>query len=391
MSLLLEPDRPDMLEDMLRFMVQHKTPVAIRGGGSKAALGRPVEAERTLDLSRLAGIELYEPDELVLSAAAGTRLAHIEAALSNHRQMLAFEPIDYGPLLGLEPGQGTIGGVLAANLAGPRRVKMGAARDHFLGFSAVSGRGEAYKAGGRVVKNVTGYDLCKLLAGSWGTLSVLSRVTIKVLPAPEDSRSILLESLDVPAAVAAMTEALQSPHEVSGAARLPSGETAIRIEGFAPSVAARTEALLALLSRHGEPRVADRAESGTLWRSVRDVLPFARDRSRPVWRVSIPPAACPAVVAAIGAAVDAGFLIDWGGGLVWVETRPDGDAGQAAIRAAVAPAGGHATLVRASAEQRATLDVFEPPAPGVAAQQRRVKAGFDPLGLLNPGRMYADG
>ena len=156
------------------------------GHGSKQAIGRPAQTDATLDLSALTGITLYEPEELVLSAKAGTPIAEIEALVGAEGQQLAFEPMDYAAILGAAAGRGTIGGVLAANLSGPRRIKAGAARDHFLGCTAVSGRGETFKSGGRVVKNVTGYDLCKLMAGSWGTLAAMTEVTIKTLPGARD-------------------------------------------------------------------------------------------------------------------------------------------------------------------------------------------------------------
>ena len=166
------------------------------GHGSKRAIGRPAQTDLTLDLSALSGITLYEPEELVLSAKAATPLAEIEALVAAKGQQLAFEPMDYATLLGGVAGRGTIGGALAANLSGPRRIKAGAARDHFLGFSAVSGRGETFKSGGRVVKNVTGYDLCKLIAGSWGTLAAMTEVTIKVLPAAETEETLLIRGLE---------------------------------------------------------------------------------------------------------------------------------------------------------------------------------------------------
>src|SRR5438105_7587452 len=196
-------------------------PVEVVGGGSKRALGRPVQAAHTLDLSRLSGIRDYAPSELVLTAGAATPLGEIERALAEHNQMLAFEPPGWGGLLGVEDLAPTLGGILACNLSGPRRIKAGAARDHFLGFRAVSGRGEIFKAGGKVVKNVTGYDLSKLMAGSYGTLAALEEVTVKVLPRPEAVATVLFAGVDGPDAVGRLARALASPHEVSGAAYLP--------------------------------------------------------------------------------------------------------------------------------------------------------------------------
>jgi glycolate oxidase FAD binding subunit len=190
-------------------------------GGSKRGLGRPLQLPHVLDLGAFAGIRDYEPAELVLTAGAATPLAEIEAALDGAHQMLAFEPGDWRVLLGSTDKVPTLGGALACNLAGPRRIRQGAARDHFLGLKAVSARGEAFKAGGRVVKNVTGYDLCKLMAGSYGTLAALTEVSVKVLPRPEATRTVAVAGLDVTRAVAAMTQALNSSHEPTGAAYLP--------------------------------------------------------------------------------------------------------------------------------------------------------------------------
>ena len=403
-TVLTPVDERQLLELMV-MMVAREIPVEIVGGGTKRALGRPVEARHKIALSALAGIDLYEPEELVLTAWAGTKLAHIESALATHRQMLAFEPIDYGHLLGAAPGQETIGGALACNLAGPRRVKAGAARDHFLGAQGVSGRAALFKSGGRVVKNVTGYDLCKLLAGSYGTLAVMSKVTVKVLPAPETGHTLLIHGLDDEAALRALTAALQSAHEVSGAAHLPAFAaaalgmpsighaglplTAVRVEGFLPSVTARVEALKTLLGPHGEISELDPVPSATFWREIRDALPLARlPADYPIWRLSVPPARGAAVAAAIRSAIDAEVVYDWGGGLVWVVADAAPDAGQPVIRSAVAASGGHALLVRATPDQRASLDVFQPQADGLAGLTRRVKESFDPHRVLNRGRMY---
>src|SRR5438477_2422057 len=270
-------------------------PLEIVGGGSKRALGRPVQAAHTLDLSRLSGIRDYAPSELVLTAGAATPLAEIERALAKHNQMLAFEPPGWGGLLGVEDAAPTLGGVLACNLSGPRRIKAGAARDHFLGFHAVSGRAEIFKAGGKVVKNVTGYDLCKLMAGSYGTLAVLEEVTVKVLPRPESVATVLFAGIAPAAAVRLMSAALGSPHEVSGAAYLPpatalpvgAGSVALRVEGPAPSVAFRRDALIGEHGAGGATHILDNAESAVFWRTIGNVDPLSGLGDRVVWRISV--------------------------------------------------------------------------------------------------------
>ena len=372
------------------------------GHGSKRDLGRPVEADLILDLSGLAGVTLYEPQELVLSAQAATSLAEVEELLAGNGQELAFEPMDYGPVLGREAGRGTIGGALAVNLSGPRRPKAGAARDHFLGVTAVSGRGELFKAGGRVVKNVTGYDFCKVLAGSWGTLAVLVEVTLKVLPKAETEASVLVTGLDDAEAARAMAAAMASPAEISGAAhfpaavaqrvplegRAPGALTAFRLEGFAPSVAYRRDRLSGLLARFGAVEIIRENASRALWRIVRDALPFARD-ARPLWRVSVTPTRGPEFVRFVQDHREAEALYDWAGGLVWLAVSGASEAAEPVVRAAVrAAGGGHATLVRADPALRAAVPVFEPQPPALSALTRRLKQNLDPFGVLNPGRMY---
>src|SRR5262249_8876944 len=274
MTNVLKPREAKEVEDAVRWALGNERPLELAGQGTKRAIGRPSQTDLTLDLSALAGVTLYEPAELVLSARAGTPLAEIEALLEKNNQELAFEPIDYGPLLGVETNRGTLGGVIAANLSGPRRIKSGAARDHFLGVTAVTGRGETIKSGGRVVKNVTGYDLCKLLAGSWGTLGAMTDITIKVLPKAETEATVLIEGLDDATACVAMTAAMGSSCDVSGAAHLPDhiaawfenvpesvASTVLRLEGFAPSVTHRRETLAAQMKRFGPVTVLDERKS----------------------------------------------------------------------------------------------------------------------------------
>ena len=402
----VRPTTEDELRDAVAASLTDDAPLEIVGAGTKRGLGRPVAATRTLDLSALAGITLYEPAELVLTARAATTLADIEAALAANSQVLAFEPPDLGPLFGAAPGAGTLGGAIACNLAGPRRPKAGAARDHVLGVRAVTGRGEVVKAGGRVVKNVTGYDLARLFTGSFGTLAALTEITVKVLPGGEKTRTVLAYGLDAPLAVAAMTRALAGPDDVSAAAHLPDGiasripvgrvrdpgvsVTALRIEGPAPSVLARTESLRAMLAGFGPVEELHWHNSRKFWAAVGNVAPFAPDDGADgaVWRLSLPPSAAVAATAALAAIGGAECYLDWGGGLIWLRVPESSDASHAAVRAAIAPCGGHATLVRAPDSLRAAVPVFQPPSPAVAALSARVKDAFDPDRILNPGRMY---
>ncbi len=394
-----KPTNAKQLQECVAYAVAEGETLRVQGLGTKASLGRPTKAARTLDLSALAGNVEYEPEELVLTCNAATKMRDILLLLEQRAQMLAFEPPDLGALYGIaEADSGSIGGALAANLGGPRRIKMGAARDHFLGFSGVSGRGEEFKAGSKVVKNVTGYDLPKIVAGSMGTLAVLDRVTVKVMPAGAKTRSVLVFGLDPAKAVAAMADALNSPWEVSGAAYLPkraaarssvdhvaqasASVTAIRVEGTAVSVAARCEALCRSLGAFGPVEELHTMRSLKLWREIRDVSALLPDRNAAIWRVSVAPTQGPAVAVA---SPDADWFCDWGGGLVWLAVPALGDAHAAAIRASFTE--GHATLMRAPDALRLAVPVFEPPSAGVAALNRGVKAQFDPKGILNPGRL----
>lgn len=395
MTDILKPRDAKDVEAAVGWALAEAKTLEIVGNGSKRGIGRAAQWDLSLDLSGLSGVTLYEPEELVLSARAGTPLAEIETLLAANNQELAFEPIDYGPLFGAPGGGGTIGGTLAANLSGPRRIKAGAARDHFLGFAAVSGRAESFKSGGRVVKNVTGYDLCKLMAGSWGTLGAMTDVTVKVLPRAETEATLLVLGLDDAKATQAMSAAMNSPNDVSGAAHLPApvarhvtgadrAVTALRIEGVAPSVTHRMHSLEALLKPFGALATLDEATSRPFWRSVRDVMPFAGD-DRVIWRISAAPSRGHEIAAAIG---EGEYFYDWAGGLIWLALRSLHDGGASRVRSALA-GNGHATLIRAPAGLRASVAVFEPQTQGLAALTRRVKESFDPKGVLGPGRMIA--
>ncbi|UUP18469.1 FAD-binding protein [Nitratireductor thuwali] len=393
------PATAEAVLETVQWAVDEETSLEITGHGSKRGIGRPVQAAHVLDLSQLSGVTLYEPEELVLSAKAGTPVAEIEAMLVRHSQRFDFEPIDYGPLLGQEAGRGTVGGMLGANLSGPRRIKAGAARDHVLGIHAVSGRGENFKSGGRVVKNVTGYDLSKGLAGSWGTLAVVTDVTFKVLPASETERTFVLAGLDDAGAAGAMAEAMGSSGEVSGAAHLPEGvvgrffggafsaaSTVLRVEGFGPSVDYRIDLLARLLKPYGAGETIEADGSKRLWREIRDVAPFADGSNAPVWRVSVAPTVGHRLVDAFRRAAGANAYYDWQGGLIWLRMEADPEA--ETLRKLIAHfGGGHATLVRAPESLRAALPVFQPQPPALAELARRLKEQFDPRNILNPGRM----
>ncbi len=394
-----EPHHPDPSPAEAAMAVRVATaaaarePVLVRGNGTKSGMLRPVQADRVVSTADHAGIGLYAPKELIITAAAGTTLAEIERALAEQGQHLIAEPPDLSAILGPTDRPQTIGGIVATNLSGPRRVAWGATRDHVMGIRAVTGRGEVIHSGGRVLKNVTGLDLCKLFTGSHGTLGIITEVTLKVLPAPEATGTIILPVADPAAAVALLSTALGSPYGVSGAAWLPAagaeragldGAVAlIRIEDFRASVTYRTEKLRGQL-KHPGAEILDDPTSRAVWRAVRDARPLHVTAGEAVWRVSVRPSAGADVLRATG--LD-GFL-DWGGGLVWL-TGPADTATHTAVELAARRSGGTWTLMRAPDSLRTAVRVIPDEAAPLAAITRRLKAALDPAGILNPGRLYA--
>jgi len=399
---LLPQTNKDVL-DIIRAAAEDKQTLEIIGAGSKVDWGRPVNSSAFLDLTKLTGIMLYEPAELVLSAAAGTSMMEIQQALTAENQQLAFEPPDFSSLYGGN-NSGTLGGTIAANLSGSKRLQAGAARDHFLGFEAVSGRGEEFKSGGRVVKNVTGFDLSKLLAGSFGTLAAMTSVTVKVLPKPDKTRTILLYGLDDEAAVKALSEALQGPFEINSAAHLPANiaaksavsyiassggsVTAVRVQGPEPSVEVRCRAVRALWQAQGEVEELHGYNSEILWQEVRDIAKLLSNPEDQIWRLSVPPAAGAGVVAAITSQLEGEYYYDWGGGLIWLALAAKAENSATILRQTIEHSGGHATLVRGSSELRSSVDVFHPQPEELARLSSKIKSSFDPAGVLNPGKMY---
>lgn len=356
-------------------------PLWICGGGSKRMTPLQPPPKALLDMSALSGITSYDSDELVITALAGTPLLEIQAALDERKQMLAFEPFDHAPLFGEAAGRATLGGIVAANVSGSRRISAGAARDHILGFNAVSGRGEAFKGGGAVVKNVTGFDLPKLMAGSWGTLGVLTSITMRVLPRPRTEKTLLLRGLSDEAANHAMTRAMALPAAVSAAAHVHSSGavTGLRLEGFGPSVEARCGDLKRALGESCSVELLEAEQSRAFWDALRspDHLPVD---GHSLWRISLPPAHAWKVGGALRA-MGAYCVYDWAGGLIWAALPDDSAHAGPAIHDIAAGNGGSASAIRAPVEMRR----LRPPATALKELSARVKSAFDPLGLLNPG------
>ncbi|HET6390502.1 FAD-binding protein [Hyphomicrobium sp.] len=406
MTELFRPAAEWELQSMVARLAREKRAIEVVGHGALRNTGRVANADVVLTTVGLKGVTLYEPTELVMSARSGTPVFEIESVLAARGQMLAFEPVDLGPTTGAPGGALTIGGVFATNFSGSRRISAGSARDNLLGVRAVNGRGELFKSGGRVMKNVAGLDVARGLTGSWGTLAIMTEVTFKVAPLPQTMQTLAYVGLPDDLAIEALNVAMATPLEVSGAVHLPKNcaerlrvpklkdarksLTLLRLETFSTSIDERREKLKAALKVYGTPIELDQEETFSLWSEFRtlSVMPFSTGTS--LWRIATLPTKAPEIVAAIHKFMDAVAFYDWAGGLVWLEVPAAADAGAADVRRAVAVSGGHATLIRAEPEIRSSVDVFEPLKPEIERLTRGIKQAFDPNGLLNRGRMYAD-
>jgi glycolate oxidase FAD binding subunit len=377
---------------------------SVQGAGTKSGLGRAEFGQSVLSTQKLAGIEQYNASELVVTAGAGTTMKVLENALAKERQILAFEPRNLGYFFEDETKEGTIGGVIATNLSGPRRSTAGAVRDHFLGFDAVNGRGESFKSGGRVVKNVTGFDLSKLMAGSYGTLAVLVSVSLKVLPMPELTSTLLIAMRSLEQAQEILLSALRGPYDVSGASLIPLAAAkrsevarvartnddviALRIEGHHPSVTSRVDSLTEILPSSAAISVLEESDSQQFWQEVRDITLLTSSFEEQVWRVSVPPAAGLQAALELRQRTQGETIVEWGGGLIWLSMPPREDAAFGQVREVAERSGGHAQLIRAAPKIRAAVSIFHPQSPAVAELTRRLKRSFDPRGVLSFGRMY---
>jgi glycolate oxidase FAD binding subunit len=362
--------RPATESELAEIMRGAHGPLSIRGGGTRGL--RPVAGE-VLETGGLSGVRLYEPGALTLVVGAGTPLSEIAATLATERQRLAFEVPDLRGLLGRD-GASTIGGVVAANASGPRRMQVGACRDNLIGVRLVDGAGAIIKNGGRVMKNVTGYDLVKLMAGAQGTLGVLTEVSFKLQAVPEAEATVVLPIADAGTAVGLMSRALGSPYDLSGVAY--DGRVLLRLEGMSGSVGYRSAALQRLVG--GD--IVMGPDSAAIWAGIRDVMAF-HGCDGAIWRVSVKPTDGPAVVVGLTAGTD--YVMDWGGGLVWLRVPEEGEAGATQLRALVTRLGGHATLIRGPSH----VVAFHPEPAPVAALTRALRAQFDPRCILNPGLM----
>ena len=374
--------KPRDEKDLAEFLCSTDSPVKIVGGGTRP-IGRPVDATE-LSTGALSGTRLYEPAALTIVVSAGEPLVKVEELLAENGQRLPFEPGDYREFLGTV-GEPTIGAVAAGNISGPRRIQVGACRDFMIGVRFVDGNGSIISNGGRVMKNVTGYDLVKLIAGSRGTLGVVTEIAFKVLPQVEYEITLSLQGLSDASAIAVLGQALGSPCEVSGAAHLSgtgSPTTLLRLEGFEDSVVHRTELLKRILGEYGEIHVdQDQNNVMATWKGLANVRPFS-DAEGDVWRLVTKPDRAVQIVGVLRQQIDAEAIYDWGGGLVWLRVPQGID-----CRALLGQFPGHATLVRASDETRHRIRPFSRYGHRLDDIAEDIRRRFDPRNLLNPGIM----
>ena len=380
-------------------------PLEICGFRSKREAGRPINASAVISAAKMSGITLYEPKELVISAKAGTPLYEVEAELAQHNQELAFEPADFCRIYGEDALSASIGAIAAMNISGPRRILRGAARDNMLGLQAVNGEGSAIKSGGRVMKNVTGVDLVRGLSGSWGTLSVFTEVTFKVMPKAPESRTAIFLGLADEAATGVMSAAMGTPYEVSGtvhlhgalAARLSDQEiapartalTALRLEGAPRSLGYRIERLRRELAPFGDTYELDPQRSKDFWADIRALSFLSSDFDRPLWRITTAPSKAALIVRALSAFFEVNAAYEWSGGLLWLELPSSSDASVTEVRRVLAEFDADSMLMRAPRAVRAAVEVFHPLPFTKMKIVQALKNAFDPAGILNPGRMYA--
>ena len=405
----LYPEKEKDVEEIIKKFYKSNTPIEVIGTGSKRKIGKPIQCAKTISLSRLEGIVKYLPEELYITVKAGTKITEIENQLKKNNQQLAFEPIDFGYLFLGKSNSGTAAGQVACNIAGPRRFKVGSARDHILGFRGVNGRGEIIKSGGTVVKNVTGYDLSKLISNSYGTLVVLTEITLKVLPKPEASKTLVIHNLDINLANEYLAKAISSENDISGASFLPiepscnqcemniektfklndlkheGSITAIRIEGSKNSIKERTENLKKEIKVLDENiSELDTLQSEIFWKKITNLEFFSGTKNN-IFRIVIPPSESVQLLYQLPKNFK--YFLDWGGALIWVEACDINEQLFNSIRKKVIKHKGYVTMIKNSEYLPFVEDVFTIDISKFNISQS-IKKSFDPKRILNPGKMY---
>jgi glycolate oxidase FAD binding subunit len=399
---IFNPCSREEIAEIIRNCYKKNIPLEINGSKSKNKIGRNFQAEKTLDLTSYSGIIDYKPEELYIKVKAGTPINSIIEELDKHDQQLAFEPVDFGFLFNGKSNNGTIGGVISCNFAGPRRFKVGSARDHLLGFQGINGKGEIIKSGGTVVKNVTGYDLCKLISGSFGTLSVLTELSVKVLPKPQSSKTLIINNPHIKKAIEYLGTALSSSSDPSGGVFYPEqfdqsftfndlthkgALTAIRIEGPSNSVDHRIKNLSAELGLlENEYSILESVQTKIFWNKTKNLEIFSNSKKN-LLRIVVPISETLSVLQKMKP-FEINYFLDWGGSLIWVELEKISLKILREIKDITQQHSGYFTIIKVEDDLKASADIFTID-PIKYKISEKIKKSFDPKRIFNPGKMYS--
>jgi len=397
----LRPTSEEDIANIVKHCYKKNIPLEISGLGSKKKIGRNFQSQKTLELSDYSGIIKYEPEELYIKVKSGTPIKEIKNELDKKNQQLAFEPTDFGSVFEGTNNEGSIGGVLSCNFSGPRRFKVGSARDHILGFKGVNGKGEIIKSGGTVVKNVTGYDLCKLITGSFGTLSIFTEISVKVLPKADLTKTLVIENPHLKKGLEYLNTALGSSTDPSGGVFYPDyfrshfifndlttegPITAIRIEGSKLSVDERINQLLKEFNiRSKEVSILDPTQSNIFWENTRCLKVFTNLKSNLI-KVTVPASETFNLINKFKP-YDVKYFIDWGGNLIWLQIDELDLNKLEEIRSLVKNVGGYLTIIKVEDSLKASIDIFTIDDVKYKISEK-IKKSFDPKRILNPGKMY---
>lgn len=399
---IFKPNSENEISEFVKFCNQKNIPIEIKGSGSKSNIGRNFQSEKTIDLSGYSGIIKYEPEELYIKVKSGTPINEISRELEKHNQQLAFEPTDFGYIFNGKSNPGTIGGTMACNFSGPRRFKSGSVRDHVLGVKIITGRGDSVKSGGTVVKNVTGYDLSKIITGSYGTLAVISEISIKVLPKPPSIKSLIIHNAQLKKSLDYLNIALSSSSDISGAVFYPEyfnekfklndlvnkgPLTALRVEGVSSSIDDRVQKLIDELGLlRDEINFLNDEQSRIFWSNTRDLKVFS-NTDKNLIRIVTPPSETLNIINSLKK-ISSRYFIDWGGNLIWMEIEKINASIIKDINIMTDKANGYFTIIKLDDSLKAGLDVFKID-PIKFKISEKIKKSFDPKRILNPGKMYS--
>jgi len=398
---ILKPENENDLQEIIRHCYKKNLPIEIVGTGTKNEIGKKLQCAKILDMSKISGIIEYKPEELYITVKAGTPIKIVQDELKKNNQHLAFEPTNFSEIFKKDSNEGTVGGTLSCNFSGSRRFKVGSGRDHILGFKGYNGRGEKIKSGGTVVKNVTGYDLSKLVTGSFGTLMILSEITLKVLPLQTDVKTIIISGLALEHAIGTMGSSMSSSNDPSGVVFYPGSLrnnfvfndlthqgsiTAIRIEGTKTSAEQRINNLFSNLSlEETKTTILDNTQSEIFWEDTRALKVFSKNEKN-ILRAVVPPSETVNLINRLKT-FHPSYFIDWGGSLLWLELDYLSNQKIDQIRKRVLAAGGYLTVIKSPPNIKSSSEIFTID-PIKFKISQNIKKSFDPKRIFNPGKMY---